>query len=323
MAESFTRRPLLDLSSYARRGPAQRLSPAQMDHIRRTVCRSPEVMVKVLSQPASTVSQVRRHLDYVSRSGELTLETDDGQQLSDAEAGADLVTDWDLELPSAGSAEKLARGDGRSPRLVHKLVFSMPAGTPPKAVLAAVGAFACEEFGLKHRYALALHTDEPHPHVHVIVKAISEQGVRLNIRKDTLRRWRAEFAAQLRAQGVDANATERAVRGSTHQSRKVGIYRAAARGESTFMLQRALEFDRDPEGVRATEQASKARLTRSREQVEHGWLALADAAGRDGLQDVAGQIRRFVQGLPGVRTDREALVEQSRRKYFREQAKDR
>ena len=35
----------------------------------------------------------------------------------------------------------------------------------------------------KHRYAMVLHTDEPHPHVHMVVKAVSEEGVRLNIQK--------------------------------------------------------------------------------------------------------------------------------------------
>ncbi|MEO6184898.1 MAG: relaxase/mobilization nuclease domain-containing protein, partial [Steroidobacteraceae bacterium] len=319
MAERYFNRPLLDLTSHARRGPTQRLSPAEIQQIRRTVGRSPEVMVKVLSQSASTVSHVRRHVDYVSRNGEFDLETDDGQNLS----GADLVADWDLEVPTAGSAEKVARGDDRAPRLVHKLVFSMPSGTSPTAVLKAVGAFTREEFALKHRYAMALHTDEPHPHVHVIVKAVSERGVRLNIRKETLRRWRAAFATQLRAQGVDANATERTARGSPHQNRKFGIYRADQRGESTFMLQRALAFDRDPEGARAADRAARARLMRSREQVERGWLTLADAAGQEGLQDVASQIRRFVERLPTVRTDRETTADRSREKYFLEQARGR
>src|SRR6185436_21166985 len=99
------------------------------------------------------------------------------------------------------------------PRLVHKLMFSMPAGTQPDRVLAAVRNFATEEFALQHRYAMVLHTDEPHPHVHMVVKAVSEQGERLNIRKDTLRRWRSEFAEHLRRLGVAANVTERAVRG--------------------------------------------------------------------------------------------------------------
>jgi hypothetical protein len=42
---------------------------------------------------------------------------------------------------------------------------------------------------------------------------VSEQGERLNIRPPTLRKWRRDFAANLRELGVAANATERAVRG--------------------------------------------------------------------------------------------------------------
>ena len=49
--------------------------------------------------------------------------------------------------------------------------------------------------------------------MHLVVKAVGEDGRRLNIRKATLRGWRRDFAAQLRAQGIAANATERAVRG--------------------------------------------------------------------------------------------------------------
>src|SRR5205807_8235010 len=76
---------------------------------------------------------------------------------------------------------------GRAPKLVHKIMLSMPPGTPPKGVLEAARNFAREEFALKHRYALVLHTGEPHPHVHLVVKAVSEQGVRPNIRKATVR----------------------------------------------------------------------------------------------------------------------------------------
>jgi len=273
-------------------------------------------MVKVLSQAAGTTSQVSRHMDYVSREGELDLETDDGWRLSSPQAGAQLVADWNLYLPAPGSAEAATRGDRRKPRLVHKLVFSMPRGTPPKAVLGAVRAFAREEFGLKHRYVMALHTDEPHPHVHLIVKAVSEEGVRLNIRKQTLRCWRAAFAAHLRARGVDANATERAVRGSTHQNRKTGIYRAAERGESTFLRQRASAFQRAPHEASARERAIKAQLLASRREVEEGWWYLAEVAHRSGLQDVARDITRFIEYLPRVRTDREIQAGRPRKYYF-------
>jgi hypothetical protein len=95
------------------------------------------------------------------------------------------------------------------------------------------------KFGLEHRYAMALHDDQGAPHVHLVVKAVSEQGVRLNIKKATLREWRQEFAHQLRELGVPANATERAVRGQSRASKTAGIYRAMRRGESTHYRNRA------------------------------------------------------------------------------------
>jgi hypothetical protein len=71
--------------------------------------------------------------------------------------------------------------------------------------------FAQQQFGDRHRYALALHTDEPHPHVHMVLKGMSEDQVRFNIRKAILRNWREGFARLLRAEGVAAKATRRAV----------------------------------------------------------------------------------------------------------------
>jgi type IV secretory pathway VirD2 relaxase len=80
---------------------------------------------------------------------------------------------------------------------------------------------------------MVLHTDEAHPHVHLVVKAVSEQGERLNIRKATLRNWRQQFATHLRELGVAANATDRAVRGQHRTPKHDAIYRAMQRNEST------------------------------------------------------------------------------------------
>lgn len=81
---------------------------------------------------------------------------------------------------------------------------------------------------------MALHTDDDHPHVHVLLKALGEDGMRLNVRKATLRSWRAQFAENLRQLGVAANATERTVRGQVLASKRDRICRAAKRGESTY-----------------------------------------------------------------------------------------
>ena len=120
-------------------------------------------------------------------------------------------------------------------RLVHKLVFSMPPGTAPDCVLRATRAFCREEFALKHRYAMALHADEPHPHVHVLVKAMSESGQRLDIRKSTLRAWRESFAEKPRELGVPAHASSRHVRGVSAPRLADGRYRSLQRGASTVV----------------------------------------------------------------------------------------
>jgi hypothetical protein len=301
--------PLFDPLSYGRRGPGQRdyLSPAQIQQIARTVARTPEVMVKVLPAGASSVAAVRRHLDYVGRYGDVELQTDDGQRLQDGDAAADLIEDWDLDLDECQSG--LGGLRGRSPpKLVHKVVFSMPAGTPPDKVLVATEGFCREHFALKHRYALALHTDEPHPHVHVVIKAMSEQGERLNIRKPTLREWREDFADQLRLVGVAANATPRFVRGETKPRKSDGIFRAAQRGASTHMRAQveaaALELR---EADRPVEPA-KLQLRRTRQEVERGWLATSETLRSQGQTALAEQTRRFVASLPTVRTEREWLM---------------
>jgi hypothetical protein len=79
---------------------------------------------------------------------------------------------------------------------VHNITLSMPAPTPPERVLAAAKAFAREKFGT--RYAMALHTHQQHPHVHLVVKAEGIGGRRLHIDKAMLREWRQDFARMMR-----------------------------------------------------------------------------------------------------------------------------
>jgi len=201
------------------------LTQAQVEQIRRTVQRTPEAVVKLLPRGSNDLKAVGQHLDYIGRNGKLELETDDGERPRGRTEKA-LLDDWDLDIDDVRRQATLAATKGRKPpKLVHKLMFSMPPGTPPDKVLGAVRNFAREEFWGQHRYAFALHTDEAHPHVHVVLKAVSEQGVRLNIKKATLRHWRSEFARNLRQLGVEANATERAVHGETRKAKKDGIYR--------------------------------------------------------------------------------------------------
>jgi relaxase-like protein len=302
--------PLLDIGSYARKGPGRRdrLSSAEIELIRRTVNRTPEVMVKVLVRGGQNLKAVRAHLVYLSRGGELETETDDGERLSGKGVEKDLLDDWNLDL------EEYRRGSGIGPRanrnppkLAHKVLFSMPPGTPPDKVLAAVKTFAREEFGAKHRYAMVLHTDEAHPHVHMVVKAISEDGVRLNIRKSTLREWRGQFARHLRDLGVPANATDRSVRGQDRAPKLDGIYRADLRGQSRHIRERAEGIAREPTNADSKLNPGRSRLLETRKEVERGWRAVIEILAKE-QPTLSEAVRRFAQQLQPPRTDNERLA---------------
>jgi hypothetical protein len=173
----------------------------------------------------------------------------------------------------------------------------MPKGTPPEKLLVASRDFAREQFALKHCYALAMHTDQDHPRVHLVVRAVSEDGKRLNIRKATLREWRGLFAQHLRAHGIAANATERAVRGQTQSSFKDAIHRASLRGDSRYLRERV---QRIAEGVRdggLKPDPGKTKLLETRSEVIAGWHGVADALLAAGQGALAEKIWRFIGGM--------------------------
>ncbi len=313
MAKTFRlpkEEPLLNIASYARGGPraANRLTPSQIEQIRLTVNRAPEAVVKVLPRSSNDLKSVGKHIDYIGRRGNLELEGDDGERLQGRVADA-LLDDWDLDVDDVRRQGSLAAASERTPpKLVHKLIFSMPPGTPPQKVLAAVRNFAREEFYGQHRYAMVLHTDEPHPHVHLVLKAVSEQGVRLNIKKATPRHWRSQFASHLRGLGVAANATERAVRGESRSGMKDEIYRASLRGESSFIRARVEAVARElANGGNPTELGERP-LLETRAGVVQGWRGVANRLAESGQQELAAAAVRFVDAMEPPRTGRERLT---------------
>jgi hypothetical protein len=147
-----------EVVSYGRAGAQMpgRFSRAQIDQISRTVRHTPEVMVKVTGGGTKR-GAVAAHFAYLSRQGTLEIETDEGERTGRREEHKRLLDDWHLEL-TAGQYRREKDGPARRPtKLVHNIVLSMPAPTPPDKVLAAARQFAREKFR-QHRYAMVLHT---------------------------------------------------------------------------------------------------------------------------------------------------------------------
>jgi hypothetical protein len=283
-------------------------SREQIAQIARTMHRAPEVMVKV-SGGANTVQGVAAHFKYIGRRGELEIETDDGERLMGKEGAAQLVDDWDLDLDALrGNWASMERGGRRSPKLVHNIILSMPSNTPPARLLAASRDFAREEFALKHRYAMVLHTDQAHPHVHLVVSAHNSDGRRLNIQRADLRRWREQFARHLRNHGLEANATPAQLRGRLSDHQKDGIYWAAQRGESR------VEWEREGRALKAATTGEThqvpglGRIIATAEGVRHDWLMTGIALESQGLGGLAADVERFRQSLNVSLTRQERAV---------------
>jgi len=245
-------------------------------------------MVKVTGG-GTKVGQVAAHFRYISRNGKLEIETDDGVQLWGRDEQREMLKSWHLEL-TAGRYRRTEPGESgaRSPKLVQNIVLSMPASTSSQKVLAAAKVFAREKFGARHRYAMVLHTDQQHPHVHIVVKAEAElDRRRLHIDKETLRTWREDFARAMRAQGIEANATRKAVRDHRrgwNRDARVRVWRSRD----------GAEIDR----ISANSYSTLTKPADLRKAVVSYWSAIAVALDRQGEVILANETRLFIDRIP-------------------------
>lgn len=202
----------------------------------RVVRRAPEVMVKITGRTRDG-GHLLHHLDYISRNGKLPLEGPDGERLEGRAAIRTLADDWTAELA-------LEPGRRRDSPVSLSIVLSMPAGTEPFRVQDAARAFADKTFGDRHPYVFALHTDDRHPHVHLTVRMLGQEGERLNPRKADLQVWRERFAEAMRARGVEAEATPRCARGVVKKAERLPVRKlrerfVAGKGEIPDVLANA------------------------------------------------------------------------------------
>ncbi|NIA52554.1 hypothetical protein HAV22_02645 [Massilia sp. TW-1] len=297
------------------------------DRLRRTVARVPEVVIKVTGGGSKSAG-VLRYMNYISRNGALMTVDQSGEHLDGKDNLRDVHASWDLDLQRAH--------DKRGQTLHHSfnIIFSMPAKTAPDKLLEAVQAFAQLRFS-RRQYIMALHTPEtdpsrnppPHPHVHVVVRAEDEDGYRLHIRKSTLRIWRESFAAELRARGIEANATARAERGVSLKGRGSAEYHIRERGDvSTAHARRFAEAADDLHKGLAEPKPWEIAMAARRRKVLKELARNAAALRYKGDVELAERVERFARELPPLDSERSkmqrALLEQVKSRLQPESVKD-
>ncbi len=284
-------------------------SHTQIAQIARTVSRTPEVMVKVTGGGIRR-GAVAAHFAYISRRGALEIETDEGEFIGYPQQQRQLLDEWHLELTAGQYRRHKESGRvGRPTKLVHNIVLAMPAPTPADKVLAAARKFAREKFA-QHRYVMVLHTDQKHPHVHLVVKAENELGQRLHIDKQRLREWREDFARLMREQGIAANATMRAVRGENKKYPREKIFKAQRYGNSTALHDRVIGIANELSRSRTIADPVRDRLLETRKSLVSAWMRAAEVLDAQGEIILAGDVRYFVKHMPPVLTDRQRLAAQ-------------
>jgi hypothetical protein len=309
------------------------------EQLRLTVRRAPEVVINVKGSRLgkdddhSAIKGVLRYMMYISRKGQLPLEDQHCERIEGVESIKEVHASWDLDM------QRMRSGKSEPLHPSFNIIFSMPAKTDPEKMAGAVRDFAIERFQA-HQYVMVLHTndtdpaDNPpeHPHVHLILRAEDETGQRIYIRKTDLRVWREEFAAKLRAHGVDANATSRAERGKTAKSIQGAEWHVINRYE------KQLREGKNPKPPTA----KTARFWRAAEELQNGlldqkpWEIAIEARRRDvvrelkksverlhmdGENEFAAEVERFIHEMPPVESETQkiqrSLVKQIRERLNR------
>jgi len=247
--------------------------------IRATVVRqAPQAFIKIRGV-CRGVQALSAHFNYLSRGGELAIEDDRGVRLTGKEGVRDLVDQWRY----AGSLINLVS----TRKEAVAMVLSSPAGTDPQRVLEAARAFAHSELNA-HRYVMVLHQDRPNPHVHLTVRKRSMTGQPLPNWTHG-EHWRRQYASELRALGVEVEATRQAVRGENRNYEALWQVKAKARGDLIKP---------------GTEQKASTQHVRTRAEAMECWAHIMEALSRSeipGDRQLADQIAAFVRDSPFYR----------------------
>ncbi|EAJ6221310.1 spore coat protein CotH [Campylobacter coli] len=164
-----------------------------------------EVVVKITSGSKNSQA-LSKHLDYISRDGNVELITND----FDIYAGEDEILEVKRIFKNEGSPIPLYKEGAKEKRHTINMVFSMKEhSTTPKEKLQQAVITTLKRMYPNNFFVVAFHNDTDNPHCHVCLKVADKNGKRINPKKADLANLRAEFANALNELGIEAKATNK------------------------------------------------------------------------------------------------------------------
>lgn len=242
-----------------------------------------------------------RTLNYVGKRDRIDLETHRGERLTREDELKALLDDWSTTFST--------RADGRD---VMHLVLSFPEDVAPETAR-AIARDALSVIAAGRDWAMAVHDDTGHAHVHALVRMRGSDGRQLRTTRETMRTWREATARAARERGVALEASprwargrgERGERGWERGMRERGAIPRRHREAAAEALSGVeTRFETLIGATNARERAALAALS---------WELIAAARNAEGderarLLRLADAAARHGEALPEARTRRQALA---------------
>jgi type IV secretion system T-DNA border endonuclease VirD2 len=224
--------------------------------------------------------------------------------------------DWLL----ANSVEPLGRLLPDAARSAS-VILSIPPGSPADRVEPAARTWARDMFGTRHDWLMVRHDDIDHPHVHVSIRAVGPDALRLAPNRNDLQNWRETFAKELRRLGVEAEANPRQARGAVRKATKAPIQQLERKGvEPKIRKAERLAAEREAKAPAAERPEWNRTISARQAKIRYAYLAHTAelATGNADERRLARDVERFVAEMPVALTRRQALAVEMRRVLERE-----
>ena len=281
-----------------RRAKASRAWKGTLADRVRVTRRLPQAVLKISSHNSGE-GRVRARLRYISRQGNVGLETDEEITVEGLEDVDRLVDDWAADFSNR-----------KHSRDTMSLVISMPAGTDEGAAVAAARAFFADTFAENHEYVFAAHNDTDNFHIHLVVKARGRDGKAMRLTRRDPQLWRQAFAEKAREHGIEMDASPRYARGKGRRTPPTAVFEIRRREDMPRVDRQAAK-----EAVRrarnAKDRPSKSetviRRINVRERLMYATQAVVVVRGAKTIKDdrqrlatleMASELASFAEGMP-------------------------
>lgn len=174
--------------------------------------RAPPAFVKITGYKRGNLGQLKEHIAYITRNGNLALTTSDGGELEGRGVASAALALWKRNLGKEPPASEGPDSAKKTVRAVAMIV-STPKGVTAEQLRPMIDDFCREAIAPAARYGYAIHDDTENVHAHIVVPVVGHDGRKLRIDKEEIDRLRLTWTAVAERHGLILDPSNRFARG--------------------------------------------------------------------------------------------------------------